>query len=78
MLYSTDTKVKCGTSKSDTYKKMLQQIRGITESAADGIIEEVPTLRELFQGYTQESEADERYNRLNEVIVSVTTAWQNS
>ncbi|KAF8610499.1 hypothetical protein BDV93DRAFT_601498 [Ceratobasidium sp. AG-I] len=68
--FCTDTKVKCGTSKSDTYKKMLQQIRGITESAADGIIEEVPTLRELFQGYAEETDANERHNRLNEVIIS--------
>lgn len=57
---------------------MLQQIRGITESAADGIIEEVPTLKELFQGYAEEMDTNERYNRLNDVIVSAwITLWHN-
>ncbi|QRW14737.1 DNA excision repair protein ERCC-4 [Ceratobasidium sp. AG-Ba] len=54
--FCTDTKVKCGTSKTDTYKKMLQQIHGITESAADGVIQEVPTLRMLFEGYEEEND----------------------
>jgi GTP1/Obg family GTP-binding protein len=68
---STDTKVKCGSSKADTYKKMLQQIRGITESAADGIVNEIPTLRGLFDGYAQEDDIYTRHNRLKEVIVSI-------
>ncbi|CAE6476662.1 unnamed protein product [Rhizoctonia solani] len=68
--FCTDTQVKCGSSKSDTYKKMLQQIRNITESAADGIVEEVPTLRELFEGYAQEIDLCSRYDRLKGVTVS--------
>ncbi|CAE6459856.1 unnamed protein product [Rhizoctonia solani] len=68
--FCTDTQVKCGSSKSDTYKKMLQQIRNITQSAADGIIEEVPTLRELFEGYAQELDLCSRYDRLKGVTVS--------
>ncbi|CAE6521737.1 unnamed protein product [Rhizoctonia solani] len=68
--FCTNTRVKCGSSKMDTYKKMLQQIRNITESAADGIIGEAPTLRELFEGYAQEPDVDNRHDRLKEVIVS--------
>ncbi|KAG8715920.1 hypothetical protein FRC11_012987 [Ceratobasidium sp. 423] len=68
--FCTDTQVKCGSSKADTYKKMLQQIRNITESAADGIIEEAPTLRELFEGYAREPDAHNRYHRLKEVTIS--------
>ncbi|KAG9126547.1 hypothetical protein FRC07_003001 [Ceratobasidium sp. 392] len=62
--------VKCGTSKSDTYKNMLQQIHGITESAADGIVEEVPTLRSLFEGYDQEKDMYVRHERLKQVTIS--------
>ncbi|KAG8743710.1 hypothetical protein FRC10_011583 [Ceratobasidium sp. 414] len=54
----------------DTYKKMLQQIRGITESAADGIVEEVPTLRSLFEGYDNENDAHARHEWLKEVTIS--------
>ncbi|KAH7340287.1 hypothetical protein B0J17DRAFT_766297 [Rhizoctonia solani] len=68
--FCTDTQVKCGSSKADTYKKMLQQIRNITESAAEGIIEEAPTLRELFEGYAREPDVRSRYDRLKEVTVS--------
>ncbi|CAE6433262.1 unnamed protein product [Rhizoctonia solani] len=68
--FCTDTKFKCGSSKADTYKKMLQQIRNITESAADGIIEEAPTLRELFEGYAREPDAYNRYHRLKEVTIA--------
>lgn len=68
--FCTDTKFKCGSSKDDTYKKMLQQIRGITESAADGIVDKVPTLRELFEGYAQEHDAELRHDRLIEVMIS--------
>ncbi|KDN49392.1 hypothetical protein RSAG8_02094, partial [Rhizoctonia solani AG-8 WAC10335] len=68
--FCTDTQVKCGSSKADTYKKMLQQIRNITESAADGIIEEAPTLRELFEGYAREPDARNRHERLKGVVVS--------
>jgi hypothetical protein len=48
---------------------MLQQIHGITESASDGIMEDVPTLRLLFEGYAGEDDAHMRYNRLKEVMV---------
>ncbi|QRV86168.1 DNA excision repair protein ERCC-4 [Ceratobasidium sp. AG-Ba] len=68
--FCTDTKVKCGTSKTDTYKKMLQQIHGITESAADGVIQEVPTLRMLFEGYEEENDVLVRYERLKSVTIS--------
>ncbi|KAG8692880.1 hypothetical protein FRC08_009477 [Ceratobasidium sp. 394] len=67
--FCTDTKVKCGTSKRDTYKKMLQQIHGITESAADGIIEDIPTLRSLFEGYNKENDPRARHERLKEVTI---------
>ncbi|KAG8692972.1 hypothetical protein FRC09_010833 [Ceratobasidium sp. 395] len=70
LLYSTDTKVKCGTSKADTYKKMLQQIHGITESAADGIMEKAPTLRSLFEGYDEENDPHTRHERLKQVMIS--------
>lgn len=56
---------------------MLQQIRGITESAADGIIEEVPTLRELFEGYAEEKDTSVRHNRLNQVTVSILVSSPN-
>ncbi|CAE6433561.1 unnamed protein product [Rhizoctonia solani] len=68
--FCTDTQVKCGTSKTDTYKKMLQQVRHISESAADGIVEEAPTLRELFEGYAREPDGHSRDERFKEVIIS--------
>ncbi|KAJ1310377.1 hypothetical protein OPQ81_007115 [Rhizoctonia solani] len=68
--FCTDTQVKCGSSKADTYKKMLQQIRNITESAAEGIIKEAPTLRQLFEGYAREPDACNRHDRLKETTVS--------
>ncbi|EUC67094.1 ERCC4 domain protein, partial [Rhizoctonia solani AG-3 Rhs1AP] len=68
--FCTDTQVKCGSSKADTYKKMLQQIRNVTESAADGIIQEAPTLRELFEGYAREPDMHNRHDRLKGVVVS--------
>ncbi|KAG8751763.1 hypothetical protein FRC12_012268 [Ceratobasidium sp. 428] len=68
--FCTDTKVKCGTSKADTYKKMLQQIHGITESAADGIMEKAPTLRSLFEGYDEENDPHTRHERLKQVMIS--------
>jgi hypothetical protein len=57
---------------------MLQQIRHITESAADGIIEQTPTLRGLFDGYAQEPDACSRHERFKEVIVSRAIGLHNS
>ncbi|KEP53600.1 ERCC4 domain protein [Rhizoctonia solani 123E] len=74
--FCTDTQVKCGSSKADTYKKMLQQIRNVTESAADGIIQEAPTLRELFEGYAREPDMHNRHDRLKRVVVSETISPQ--
>ncbi|QRW27332.1 DNA excision repair protein ERCC-4 [Rhizoctonia solani] len=67
--FCTDMHVRCGGSKADTYKKMLQQIRYITESAAGGIIEEAPTLRELFEGYAQEPDIHARHERFKDITI---------
>ncbi|KAJ3811158.1 hypothetical protein EV368DRAFT_80104 [Lentinula lateritia] len=49
--FCPDTKVKVGKDPKDTWTKMLSQIHRVTDSGAEGIVEQYPTMRSLLIAY---------------------------
>ncbi|KAJ3915368.1 hypothetical protein F5877DRAFT_81897 [Lentinula edodes] len=49
--FCPDTKVRVGKDPKDTWTKMLSQIHRVTDSGAEGIVEQYPTMRSLLMAY---------------------------
>lgn len=58
--FCPDTKVKVGKDPKDTWTKMLSQIHRVTDSGAEGIVEQYPTMRSLLMAYEKNPLGGER------------------
>lgn len=60
-----------GTDNKDTYSKMLQQLKLITEPRAKAVLSMRPTLRSLFEAYEDEPDEEQRALMLRDAVVSI-------